>query len=271
MDVAQLVVIAVVLIGGLALVVRGARPRSGPARRWSDLRDYEEPGGGAGFLAVLLTTIALVQVAGVVPTTPNALAAGGAAVAVAAACARSMGVPALFGLGATVVGLAATPLDVVQLFSGSGCGSVMPTVGTVAVVLVLLVALMWGTLVGVLAGVDRFPLGLRWFAATDVVVFLAAPFGVSVISSIGEDGFRAFIVTVVAAAVLGFLASLTPVLVAGLAAIAAGLAAASAGVVGLTCAGSSTGACAMVAAAATHVLLRRVGSSRTKKRGSPTD
>lgn len=193
-ELVSLLITAGLLIGVLALMVRGARGGKGPARTCSALNDYDlehQPWGVALLVGLALGEIARARGGGI-----NDI--GAVALLVGVWCGVSkkpskvrnwttglIGVVASIIGSATFVADAHTTLD--QFMRG------------------LVVGLL-GLLFGMFAIARRKPLqGLTWFAALDIAVFCTGPLGQSWFEGGGWEGATIALVGFVVAIVLAFM------------------------------------------------------------------
>lgn len=176
------------LVGALLLMVRGLRPDGRPARSWLDLKDY---GDGPPWSEALLTAFALGEIA---RQTGNSL-------------------PALAAVGVGFwCGMIRSPKPFAQLLPGA-LGAVAAIFGSITFVgtapttsEAIFRAVLMGCLAllfGMFAAAHFKPLRtLAWFAAVDVVVFLAGPLGTTPMDAAGG---MLTVLAVVLAIVLAFL------------------------------------------------------------------
>lgn len=164
----ELVLTAIILVGALLFMVRGARGADGPARTWGDLNGYRVE--GQMWAVALLSGMAIGELsnsvgAELVGATPLALVVG-------AICGWSRQpnrlntlVPGTLGAFASVVG------SIAFVAAGETTSDKVFRAGIVFALGLLFV----------LAAIVRVhPLnGLTWFAALDIVVFLTGPTGQS--------------------------------------------------------------------------------------------
>ncbi|MGY1681261.1 hypothetical protein [Geodermatophilus sp. SYSU D01176] len=216
------------LLGGLALIVSGARPAIGEGRagahRPRALRRYRAP-----------------RPTGATPTGLLVLALGGLATASLTEDARAVAVLGLLaGAGALAgsrlgdlvlggLGAAAAVVTAAGLLRG-GCATGVPAplraAALAAVVLAFVAAFAVGNhLPGNRRSTSLAAGGLGLFAVVDVVAFLVSPLGVSVVDS----GPAATGVSVVVAGIFGVAAGFAPALVPALLGAGVALAGASAG------------------------------------------
>lgn len=245
------------LVAVLAVTLRGARPRAGPARRWGDLRAYSDPGDAPGFIAGLLGALSVASAVSGLTSLPNIGASDGAVVGLIAAVLVSAG-----ALGRTVfrvlfggIGAVTAVLGLLAFIGGSSCASGSAAVRVAAAVLLVVCAGL-GAILPFGRQRRAVPRGLTWFAAVELLVFLASPLG---LSTFPVTSGPLPTVTLVVAAAAGFASSFAPTVVLGLAALGIAVSTAAAGAVGLTCGGVDPGALAVVLGFSVVFLLVRGG------------
>lgn len=178
----------VILVGALLIMVRGLRPDGRAARSWLDLKDY---GDGPAWSEALLTAFALGEIARQVGDSLPALAA----VAVGFWCGMIRGPKPFVALLPGALGAVAAVMGSITFVSTA------PTAPEAIFRAVLMGCL--ALLFGMFAATRFKPLrALAWFAAVDVIVFLAGPLGVTRMDAVG--GLLIVLATVLAV-VLAFL------------------------------------------------------------------
>lgn len=232
------------LVAVLALALRGARLKTGPARHWGELRRYSDPVDGPGFIAGLLGALSVASVLTAWSAQSSIGASEGAVVGLVAA---GLGVAGAVGrtafrvlFGAT--GAMAAVIGLLAFFAGGPCATGSAAVRVMAAVLLVLCGGL-GAILSLGRRRRSLPRGLTWFAAVELLVFLAAPLGVL---SFTFSAWPLAALTMAIATIAGFAATLAPTVVVRLAAIAVAFSSALTGAVGLTCSGVDPGVPAMV-------------------------
>lgn len=258
--VAALLVLAV-LVGILLLMVPGMR-RAGYAPKTAvGLAGVLGPDDALGFPSGIVATLALIQGLQLASRPPTA-----AFVVAGIVCAGlAVGPRLLARIAFSFIGAVGIFASVVQLVGDGGCTGV-PLVWTLLGIAALAASAILGAL-GMLRKARRPRVGLlELFAVVEILSFLASPLGVSLLNLGTWQGW----VVIAAAVVFGFLASVAPRMVVGLAAVAVGVASLGMGaLVGNACGPSAGGGGLLgllVFIVAYVVVDRLIGSRRRARR-----
>jgi len=203
-------VVALVVAGILFFMV----PRMRPSVSGGGIGDYRQPGKGAGLAAGLMGAIGvstLLNAGGASATNGVVIGASyGIATIVATRVSKTVaGMLATTGTGLGILGTAYTFVFV------PACDWVQP-IERIGAVLVVVVFSLIGVAVTVFDGQGRWMGVPAAFTAMSIVLFVASPFGVSML----DLPAAAWVVTIVAAVGLGVGAVLAPGLVVGLGGVA---------------------------------------------------
>jgi len=204
-------VLFVAIFGILLLMVPGMRPKSGKAHRLSTLRRYRSPDDGGGIAAVVVAAFAAGQL---VADTDSASQVGALLGVTLAVLSMSKSLRPTRNLLVGALGVAASFAAAAEFVTTVPLCSTVPDTSRWLMLGALLTTFTAGSLAALTASRLRPHAGLALFGVLDILTFLAAPLGTSVLQTSGG------VVQIALAAVLGIAATYAPRPIIGLTAVA---------------------------------------------------